>query len=95
MATDTRTLKQLAQEVLDVQNASNLSGVVHAWSRAITRLREVLREESLPDDTQAINTHAINKAWADKVAHLTDTQYSTIASISPAYKTVHNLAEKV
>lgn len=67
---DTRTLAQLAQEALDVQDASNLSGVVHGWSRSISRLRELL-----PDvGTEKINTHPINVLWADKVAHLTLTQ---------------------
>jgi hypothetical protein len=38
---DERTLAQLAQEALTVQDACNLSGVVHGWSRSISRLREL------------------------------------------------------
>jgi len=54
---DNRTLAELAKEALDVQDACNLSGVVHAWSRAITRLREVTGALS----TTVINEHPINK----------------------------------
>jgi hypothetical protein len=61
-----RTLSELAQEALDVQNACNLSGVVHGWSRAISDLRKLMPTA----DTEAINRHPINKLWADKVADL-------------------------
>jgi len=70
MPNDKRTMAQLAQEVLDVQGACNLSGVVLSWGRSIARLR-VLLEEAGEGGTDAINGHPINKLWADKVAHLT------------------------
>jgi len=41
---EVKTLKQLAQEALDIQDASVVSGLVHAWSRAITCLRVRLKE---------------------------------------------------
>src|SRR5262245_49583869 len=37
---DERTIQDLAQEALDVQNACNLSGVVYGWGRSISRLRD-------------------------------------------------------
>jgi hypothetical protein len=67
---DQRTLAQLATEALQVQDACNLSGVVHAWSRSIRRLREIRPELG----TDAINKHPINVMFSDKVGHLTNSE---------------------
>lgn len=69
-----RTIKELAKEALDVQDACNLSGVVHAFSRAITDLRA-----NLPNaGTDEINRHPVCVLWADKIRSLTyaETQFS-------------------
>lgn len=60
-----RPLSVLAKEAMDVQDACNLSGVVHGFSRAITELR------SYYDSTWDINTHPISVMWASKIASLT------------------------
>jgi len=65
-----RTIKELAQEALDVQNACNLSGVVHSFSRAMTDLRELARAEGW-EGTREINTHPISLLFSSKVASLT------------------------
>lgn len=65
-----KTMKELAQEALDVQDACNLSGVVHGFSRAITNLRELLPRAG----TDEINGHPLCALWADKIAHLSGTQ---------------------
>lgn len=62
---DTRTLQQLAQEALDVQNASNLSGVLLSWHKSYCRLRELLGHS----DSTA-RDHAITAAWLCKVKDL-------------------------
>jgi hypothetical protein len=73
-----KSMKELAQEALDVQNACNLSGVVHGFSRAISRLRELLPNAG----TDEINSHPICVAWADKIASLTGIQeFSDYAGI--------------
>lgn len=64
--TDDRTLANLAGEAIVVQDACNLSGVVHAWSRSIRRLRELLPDAG----TDEINRHPINVLFADKCADL-------------------------
>jgi len=82
-----KTLTDLAREALQVQDACNLSGVVHGFSRAITRLREALPNAG----TDEINTHPVSVLWADKIAHLTDTQAVTGHSlINAAYKWAHD-----
>lgn len=61
-----RTVKQLAQEALEIQNASNLSGVVHSFSRAMTELRENNPNRS----TEFFNTHPIAILFIDKLCSL-------------------------
>jgi hypothetical protein len=61
------SLKKLAAMALQVQDACNLSGVVHSWSGAITKLRALCPELG----TDGINRHPINVMFADKVADLT------------------------
>lgn len=65
--TDDRTLEQLAAEVMVIQDACNLSGVVHAFSRSISRLRALLPQAS----TDAINNHPICVMFASKISSLT------------------------
>ncbi len=67
-----RTMKELAQMALDVQNASNLSGVVRSFAEVMTDLRA-----NLPDlGTSELNRHPIAAMFACKVADMTDA-YST------------------
>lgn len=60
-----KTLKELAQESLDVQNACNLTGVAHGMARAIGELRDVL------GNWDEANVHPIALLWVDKLAQLT------------------------
>lgn len=85
-------MKQLAQESLDVQDACNLSGVVHGFSRAMT----ALREENPSKGTDWLNEHPICCLWSDKIASLTKTQAyggSGGARTMKAYDLVHKLAK--
>ena len=87
-----KTIKQLAQEALDVQDACNLSGVVHSFARSLGALRDALAANGDRVSTSAINAHPIAKVWADKIAHLTQTQSGAFGDIHHAYGVVHELA---
>lgn len=80
-------LKKLAQEALFVQDACNLSGVVHAFSRALTVLR------AMPEcaGTYWLNTHPICIMYASKIASLTGVELD--GSFSSAYDNVKRMAE--
>ena len=67
---DNRTMKELAREALQVQDACNLSGVVHGYARAMSRLRKLLESEGRAS-TDAVNRHRIAVMWASKVESLT------------------------
>lgn len=60
-----RTIQQLAQEALDVQNASNIKGVTLSMHKALCDLSEVA---NLGNDL--LNAHPITRLWVDKVASL-------------------------
>ena len=79
-----KTLQQLAQDALDVQNASNLSGVVHSFSKAMTDLREVQPFARTKD----LNTHPIAQMWASKVHELSGMGLSDSDAFTVAYETV-------
>lgn len=59
----TDTVADLARIALQVQDASNLSGVVHSWSEAISALRRLCPEVGTDD----INRHPICVLFAYKV----------------------------
>jgi len=79
-----RAIADLAREALDVQDACNLLAVVISYSRVLRRLREL----GVPED------HAISKLWANKIAHLTDTQHNTGLTFAEAYDDASELAKE-
>jgi hypothetical protein len=86
---DERTLAQLAQEALTVQDACNLSGVVHGWSRSISRLRELLPGAG----TNEINRHPISQMWAYKIYEMTGCASTSCEEFSRTYAAVRELAK--
>lgn len=84
-----KTIKQLASDALLVQNACNLSGVVHGFGRAITDLRAALPNAG----TDAINTHPVCVLWADKIASLTLTQTFGSDAVMHAYRLIREILE--
>lgn len=89
-----RTLQDLAREALEVQDACNLSGVVHAFSRAITELREILRNDGIVD-TGAINQHPICKMWASKIHDLARMGLSDHERFRVAYEACEEIVNGV
>lgn len=84
-----RTLQQLAQEALDVQDACNLSGVVHGWHRAMEDLCELLRASG---GTAERNTHPINQLWASKCHDLARMGMSDMDTYGKALEACYELA---
>jgi hypothetical protein len=63
-----RPLAQLAQEALDVQDASNLSGVVQTFVKALEDLWQHAQAEGRGTDW--VNQHPITKAYVSKLTSL-------------------------
>ena len=87
-----RSIQELADEAIKVQDACNLSGVLLSYHTACVNLRNTLADTGKPSDTDSVNKHSIMQLWADKVASLTGTQGWTFADGSKAYETVYKLA---
>lgn len=81
-------LKLMATEALLVQDACNLSGVAHGFSKAMEQLWDVAREEG--KGTDWVNTHPISVVWADKIQSLTT---SGSHDVMQAYGAVQKLSE--
>lgn len=82
-----RTLKQLAKEAINVQNACNLCGVAQAFARAMVDLGEHT------NGTDERNQHPISILWADKIAHLTGTQSLGHSRVMSAYTAAYKLVD--
>jgi hypothetical protein len=59
-----KTIRDIAQSALDVQNASNLSGVVHSFSKLMT----LLGEQGLNSEEK--NRHPAVILYSNKIASL-------------------------
>ncbi len=69
-------MSELAREAMDVQNACNLSGVVHSFSRLLPDLRFLLNEElGEKFNGDLLNTHAICILFSSKIASLTRSEW--------------------
>jgi len=72
VANERNTENAMLHEALKVQDACNLSGVVHKWSEFMTSLWARAREQG--KGTDWVNRHPVCAMFADKVAHITRTQ---------------------
>lgn len=61
-------IRKAARDAIQVQDACNLSGVVHAWDRAMGALWEVAHRDG--KGTDWVNRHPICKLFAFKAALL-------------------------
>jgi len=70
-------MKQLAQNALDVQSASNLSGIIHSFSSDISDLRSLLTQAAKSQEeapgTDDINSHPVCVLYSAQISFLTKT----------------------
>ena len=87
------TYQQLAQQALDVQDACNLSGVVHAMSRGMEALWAEAHQHG--HGTEWVNEHPIVTLFIDKLAHLNKSQQDLHGKVFAAYDRVHEAIRAV
>jgi len=63
---DKRTISQLARDALEIQYGTNLTGLVHGFSRAMRRLRELVPNEA----TEFFRQHPLALLLIDKLREL-------------------------
>lgn len=71
------------KEALQIQDACNLSGVIHAYSRMMTKIWE--EANMYKRSTEYVNTHPIAILFADKIAHLSTGQNIVSGSVNTAW----------
>lgn len=88
------TIQQAAQQALDIQNASNLSGVAITLSETLT---ETIWPEALRigRGTEWVNQHPIVTLFLDKLNSLNRIQCfcDSDRRVSSAYDAVHKMAQ--
>lgn len=65
-----RTLSELAQQALTIQDACNPLGLTKGYAEALQELTDILRASGSSFDTAAICAHPINRLWASKLHSL-------------------------
>lgn len=90
--TKVRTWKEMAQEALAVQDASQLQGVVTSFAHIIAEVRARLDSEG-KGGSDAIRLHPVCALYSDKIASLTETQSMGNDRVSDAYKWAFDLKE--
>lgn len=83
--------RNLAKLAIDVQNASNLSGVVNSFSGVTEKLWRVARARG--KGTEWVNTHPVCILFIDKLSSLAGVQNDRMR-IMEAYDEAHQLAEE-
>lgn len=87
-----KTIRELAQEALDVQDACNLSGVAQYFSFAILDLRVALQGSGA--GTSEINHHPIVTVWLSKMLDLNGDLPSNNDRMLDAFERVKELARR-
>jgi ribonuclease PH len=87
--------KNLYQDAIELQDASNASGVVHWLSREALPF---IWEEQRAEGTHAVNNHPIMVLTVDKLAslaHMQDFGSTSLQRFSEAYDICKERAEKI
>jgi hypothetical protein len=84
------TSKKLYQEALDIQDGSNLGGLVHRFNEVVSELQEEMHRSGY--STSWVNRHPIITLWLDKLCDLNCT-YGDHQLVSQAYHQCKDAAE--
>ena len=82
------TLKELAREAIDIQDACNLFGIVSGMLDAMRSLREQFPKAS----NEELYKHPITRLWASKIHDLARMGLSNIERYAEAYQSCKELA---
>jgi hypothetical protein len=92
----TKTIKHLAAEVLSIQDASNLGGLVQRFGSVPFDIRTAFAaEHGRPIDTEALNQHPIITVWLVKLCALNGLGIANYDShlVDGAFRECERLAE--
>ena len=80
-----KTLKELANDAIQMQDACNGFAIANAYGKTMSDLRDALKEAGEPTDTDALRNHPINRLWASKIHDLAGMGLSGLFLYAEAY----------
>jgi hypothetical protein len=89
-----RTIAELAQEALDIQDACNPLGLSKGYARSLQELADNLRATRQESGTDAVRCHPINQLWVAKLAELSGLQILDLREFSFAIAECRELAKQ-
>lgn len=92
-----RSLKALAQEAIDIQNACNIRGVSKSFAEVVDEVHELLAFEAMvgsgiPARYPHTRFHPVVKLWASKIHDLTCMGLSDMDAYHEAYEACKAMA---
>ena len=83
-----RTMKELAEEAIQVQNAGNIVAVAHSFAKVL----EELKKDHGVYSTEELRSHFITRAWVDHMSNICGIAFQAAADISAAHMRCFELA---
>lgn len=80
-----KTLKQLAEDAIQMQDACNGFAIANAYGKAMSDLRDALKEAGESVGTDELRNHPINRLWASKIHDLAGMGLSDMERFDEAY----------
>lgn len=87
-----RTVRELAQEAILVQDACNPLGLSKSFAKAVEELRDRLVLNGRSGDTRAICNHPITRLWVSKLHDLSNMGVSDVDRFAEAYRACLEMA---
>ena len=87
-----KTVKQLADDAIHVQDACNLIAVANSFANVTKEVRDRLAESGQESGTDAIRNHPIVQLWASKIIEMCGMGYPDMDKFSEVYFAVEHMA---
>lgn len=87
-----KTMKQLADDAIHVQDACNLIAVANSFASVTKEVRDRLAESCQECGTDAIRNHPIVQLWASKIIEMCGMGYPDMDKFSEVYFAVEHMA---
>lgn len=89
-----KTMKQLANDAIHVQDACNLIAVANSFATVTKDVRDRLSESGQECGTDAVRNHPIVRLWASKIIEMTGMGLPDMERFSDAYFECESIAQE-
>jgi hypothetical protein len=93
-----RTMAQLAQEAIDIQNACNIMGISKSFAKVVQEVRDLIEVDRKKNPVsftrhENVNSHPVVRLWASKIHDMCSVSIEEDVAYSEAYLECQRLAE--